>query len=97
MAQPPVDPVQKSTFLIARLGHRLLLRLTSTASRGGRDFPSSMRKTLLPSLFDKTSCSLNAIRLIPKNQPSGSSEATPDFDSLLPRLAISKRKAAPIS
>src|ERR1700675_3385326 len=51
MAQPPVDPVQKSTFLIARLGHRLLLRLTSTASRGGRDFSSSMRKTLIALTF----------------------------------------------
>ena len=29
---------EKSTFLCARLGPRLLLRLTSTASRGGRDF-----------------------------------------------------------
>lgn len=49
MAQPPVDPLQKSTFLFARLGHRLLLRLTSTTPEAGGIFLSShVQRRLLP-------------------------------------------------
>ncbi len=45
-------PFRRVLFFVARLGPRLLLRLTSTAPRGGRDFsvfPSQRR--LLPFTF----------------------------------------------
>jgi hypothetical protein len=85
-------PFRRVLFFVRDSATVLLLRLTSTASRGGRVFLSSHAKDVYcPSLFDKTSCSPNAIRLIPKNQPSGSSEAKPVTDRNIARTSPIRR------